>query len=100
MAEEESQQCDELRKKIEAKSPKERIAKLDELATELFITANSFAGGDMASIAVYLHESSNNIRRAEKIFNGEIEDQIPIRLIARSTGIEEPMISLKGDPNA
>ena len=32
MTEEESQQYDELRRKIEAKTPKERIARLDKLA--------------------------------------------------------------------
>jgi len=82
-------------KVIEAMSKEDRIKRLDELSKEIFIMANSFAGDETGHVATYLHESCNNIHRAQKIFSGEQKNEIPLNFLLRSLGIDnEPMIEL------
>ncbi len=83
------------KKQIESMSKEDRIKSLDKIATELHIIANSFAGDETGTVAVYLHNSANNIRHAQNVFNGEEKDEIPLSFIQNSMGIKEPMISLK-----
>ena len=93
MTEEESKKYDEQKKVIEAMTKEERMKRLDVIVDELFIMANSFAGDETGSVATYLHESVNSIWSAQKIFKGEIKDEIPMRFIMNSMGIGEDMVS-------
>lgn len=86
---------DRLKQIIESMSKEDRMARLDELSSELFIIANSFAGNEHGTIAQYLHESVNNIFAAQKIFTGDKEDAIPFRFLLSSIGIQEPLIRFK-----
>jgi len=87
MTEEENKKYEEQRKVIEAMSKEERMERLDELSTEIFIIANSFAGNETGNIAAYLHESVNNIFSAKQIFTGEKKDELPMRFIAEACGL-------------
>ena len=78
---------EKLKKDIEAMSKEERMKRLDEISTELFTMANSFAGNETGNIAAYLHESVNNIFSAQKIFTREKKDEIPVEFIARACGL-------------
>ena len=87
MTEEQNKKYEEQRKVIEAMSKEDRMKRLDELSTELFIMANSFAGNETGNIAVYLHESVNSISSAQKIFTGKKEDKIHMEFMLRSMGL-------------
>lgn len=87
MTEEKSKQYDAQRKKIESMTHGERMARLEEISTEVFIMANSFAGGKgLSGIATSLHESANHIMQAQKIFEGKAEPGIPASAITRACG--------------
>ena len=90
---------DRLKQIIESMSKEDRMARLDELSSELFIMANSFAGDEHGTIAQYLHESVNNIMAAQQIFTGDKEDVIPLRFLLSSIGLQEPLIRFKPEQN-
>ena len=96
MTEEELRQYDAQREKLELMTPEERMERLDEIRTEVFIMANSFAGDNgLPGIATSLHESANHIMHAQKIFEGKEEPGIPMAAIARACGMDIPgMIDL------
>lgn len=88
MNEEESKKYDEQRLIIEAMTPEAKMERLDEMLTEVFIMANSFAGNKgPRGVASILHESANNIMRAQKILKGEEEPGIPMEFMLRSMGL-------------
>ena len=77
----------ELREKIKAMTKEEKMKRLDELSTEIFTMANSFAGDKTGAVACYLHESVNNIWKAQKVFGSKTESKIPIEFVAESMGL-------------
>ncbi len=81
MTEEENKKYEEQRAKIEAMSEEEKMTRLDKLSTEIFIIANSFTENKMELVAKCLHESVNNLFKAQKILNGKIENKIPLDFI-------------------
>lgn len=91
MTEEEVKQYNAQRDKIESMTPEKKMERLDELSTEIFIMANSFAGDKgLPGIATSLHESANHIMHAQKIFEGEAESGIPVLAVARACGLDIP----------
>lgn len=76
-----SQTYSKLKNKINEMSQGQKINKLNNLAAEIFIIANSFAKNRMGPVAVYLHESVNNIYCAQKIIDGKIENKISLDFV-------------------
>jgi hypothetical protein len=69
-------------------SQNERMERLYKLSTEIFIMANSFSGDrGPRGVASILHESVNNIHRAQRILKGEEKPGIPVEFIARACGL-------------
>jgi hypothetical protein len=63
-----------------------RIKRLDEISAELFKMANEFALEKKPGVAVFLHESVNNIRNAQENFELN-HNKIPVELVERSCGL-------------
>ena len=88
MTEEENKKYEEQKKVIEARTEEQKVKRLDEILEEVFIMANSFAGDRGPSgVASILHESANNIMRAQKILSGEEEPGVPVEFMLRSMGL-------------
>jgi hypothetical protein len=86
---------DEKKSVVDSMTKEQRMERIEEISTELFIMANSFAGDNTGNVATYLHESVNSISSAQKIFKGEMKDEIPARFVLRSMGLyDEPMIEM------
>jgi len=84
---------EKVRKRIEALTPEERMARLEEMSIEVFIMVNSFAGeqeGIPEGLGVCLHEVNNYMNKAQKMFDGEIPPGIPADAIMRSMGLDIP----------
>jgi hypothetical protein len=98
MTKEEHKEYEEKRKVIEAMTPDERMKRLDEISTEVFIMANSFAGdqeGIPEGLGVVLHQSVNKMMEAQKMYDGEIPGGIPMDAIMSTCGLDNPgMIDL------
>jgi hypothetical protein len=65
----------------------DKVKRLKEIKSELHDLANSFAGDETGTTAVYLHESANIIRTALKVLDGTEEDTIPTKFYLRSMGL-------------
>ena len=63
-----------------------RIERMEEISSELFKMANEFALEEKPGVAVFLHESVNNIRHAQENF-GLNHAKIPVELIERACGL-------------
>ncbi len=63
-----------------------RIERMEEISAELFKMANEFALEKKPGVAVFLHESVNNIRNAQENF-GLNHAKIPVEFIERSCGL-------------
>jgi hypothetical protein len=88
MTEEENKKYEEKKTVIEAMTEEQKMKRLDEILEEVFIMANSFAGDKgPRGVASTLHESANNIMRAQKILKGEEEPGIPMEFMLRSMGL-------------
>ena len=91
MTEEEHKKYEEKRKVIEAMNPDERMKRLDEISTEVFIMANSFAGdqeGIPEGLGVALHQSVNKMMQAQKMYEGKIPGGIPMDAIMSACGLD------------
>jgi hypothetical protein len=63
-----------------------RMKRLADIANELFNMANEFALEKKSGVAVFLHESVNNIHNAQE--NHKLNhDKIPVEFIERSMGL-------------
>jgi len=63
-----------------------RMKRLEEIASELFDLTNEFALEKKPGVGVYLHESVNNIRHAQKNFELS-SNKIPVEFIERACGL-------------
>jgi len=67
-------------------SEDKKIKRMDEISEELFKMANEYALEKKPEVAVFLHESVNNIRNAQE--NHKLNhDKIPVEFIERSMGL-------------
>lgn len=76
------------KKYIEEMTQDERMEYLDKLGEQIFYCANAFALEKRGAIGCTLHESVNQIMKAEKMFNGEEDEVIGISAVMRSMGVE------------
>ena len=76
-------------------STDEKLQMLDEMSSLLFNMANAFAMDKVMGVGTYLHESSNNISSAQKIIKGEAGPEIPMAVVRRALGYQEPMVNME-----
>ncbi len=63
-----------------------RIKRMEEISAELFKMANDFALEKKPGVAVFLHESVNNIKNAQENFDLN-HNKIPVELVERACGL-------------
>jgi hypothetical protein len=65
-----------------------RLKRMKEIASELFDMANEYALEKKPGVAIFLHESVNNINHAQENFGLNYkETEIPVEFIARACGL-------------
>lgn len=68
------EQYDKVKAEVDSSSSDEKKERLESLAMELGIIANSFAGNKTGDIAVQLHKASNATNKATIMIEGDLEE--------------------------